>query len=172
MVLVGMTHPNKWSFTVWLGGWVLLLGCISSCYGFQNSGPKTRILPAHLDFDKEATENMTRQGFTCPEMVINSITPVNQWENNERERERLSIYYTDISILFSRNTVLKVTAKTIWVTYLVILFPIGWRECYGSSPTFNRKSFKVRTWRHVKSHLGQTWSCSVRTSCIKKNVVR
>lgn len=79
----------------------------------------------------------------------------------------MSIYYTDISVLFSGNTVLKVTAKTIWLT-LVILFLIGWRECYGSSPTFCCRSFKVRTWRHVKSHLGHTWSCAVRTSCIKK----
>lgn len=84
-----------------------------------------------------------------------------------RKREKLGIYYTDISVLFSCNTVLKVTAKTIWLTYLVTLFPIGWRECYGSSPTFCHRSFKVRTWRHVKSHLGQTWSCSIRTSCIK-----
>lgn len=146
MVLVGMTHPNKWSLAIWLS-WVLLLGYISNGYGFQNCGPKNRILPAYLNFDKEAVENMTRQGFTWPEM-INSITPVNQWENNEREK--LSIYYTDISVLFSCNTVLKVTAKTIWLTYLVILLPIGWRECYGSSPTFCR-SFKVR--HHVISDL-------------------
>lgn len=56
----------------------MLLGYISTCCGFQKCGPKTRILPAHLDFDNEAIENMRRQGFTCPEMVINSITPVNQ----------------------------------------------------------------------------------------------